>query len=376
MIDGSKKKVLTLFIGMIIYAMLSTIFGPVIPKLMGEFNVDFTIAGTIVSTWSFGAMTCFFTGKLPDKYGAYKMTKISLISMAIIVVFMGLSRTLIELAVLSFLLGIASGTFDSSFNQVVLDMYPNSRGTIATITHAFFGIGATLGPTITTISIVSSNTWRTPFILFGVIMAAIAFYQFIFKSTDRKMEPILKGNGFFDRSLIILAVCLLIDFTIGTGIIAWLTTYLINTNKANYIEAGIIVSSSWAFLAVGRFFVGKIADKNGFRKTLVTFMIMGATSSAISIFVSGLIPNAIIWGIVGLSLAPVYPLVLAIAYSKNKKNPRTAIGKVAAIGNMGGLIAAPLYGTISNLADANIATMLIPVCYIILTILFLKMKID
>lgn len=78
MIDGSKKKVMLLFMGMVIYAMLSIIFGPVIPKLMNEFNVDFTIAGIIVSTWSFGAMTCFFTGKLPDKYGAYKMTKITL----------------------------------------------------------------------------------------------------------------------------------------------------------------------------------------------------------------------------------------------------------------------------------------------------------
>ena len=376
MVDVTKKKVLVLFMGMVIYAMLSIIFGPVIPKLMSEFNVDFTIAGTIVSTWSLGAMTCFFTGKLPDKYGAYRMTKITLILMAIFTVLMGLSRSLFELLIFSFLLGIASGTFDTSFNQVILDMYPNSKGTMATITHAFFGVGATLGPTVTTITIVSSNNWRTPFLLYGIIMAVISCYQFVIKSADRKMEMTSKGNGFLDRSLVILAVCILIDFTIGTGINAWLTTYLVNTNKANYIEAGIIASSSWAFLAIGRFFVGRIADKNGFRKTLVTFMIMGAISGAVSIFVDGLVPNAIIWGIVGLSLAPVYPLVLAIAYNKNQKSPGTAIGKIAAIGNIGGLIAAPLYGTINNLADANIATLLIPVCYVILTLLFLKMKID
>jgi MFS family permease len=376
LIDGSKKKVMLLCMGIVIYAMLSTIFGPVIPKLMSEFNVDFTVAGIIVSTWSFGAMACFFTGKLPDKYGAYKMTKITLIFMAIFTIFMGLSRSLIELVIFSFLLGIASGTFDTSFNQVILDMYPNSKGTIVTITHAFFGVGATLGPTVTTITIVSSNNWRTPFLLYGVIMAVISCYQFVIKSADRKMKTTLRGNGLIGHSLIILAVCILIDFTIGTGINAWLTTYLVNTNKANYIEAGIIASSSWAFLAIGRFFVGRIADKNGFRRTLVTFMIIGATSSAVSIFFSGLVPNVIIWGIVGLSLGPVYPLVLAIAYSKNKESPGTAIGKVVAIGNIGGLIAAPLYGTVSNLADANIATLLIPVCFIILTILFLKIKVD
>lgn len=296
--------------------------------------------------------------------------------MAIFTIFMGLSRSLIELVIFSFLLGIVSGTFDTSFNQVILDMYPNSKGTIVTITHAFFGVGATLGPTVTTITIVSSNNWRTPFLLYGVIMAVISCYQFVIKSADRKMKTTLRGNGLISHSLIMLAVCILIDFTIGTGINAWLTTYLVNTNKANYIEAGIIASSSWAFLAIGRFFVGRIADKNGFRRTLVTFMIMGATSSAVSILFSGLVPNAIIWGIVGLSLGPVYPLVLAIAYSKNKENPGTAIGKVVAIGNIGGLIAAPLYGTVSNLADANIATLLIPVCFIILTILFLKIKVD
>ncbi|MGC9085087.1 MAG: hypothetical protein ACP5IT_02760, partial [Thermoproteota archaeon] len=65
---------------------------------------------------------------------------------------------------------MATGFVESSINQIVLELYPNSQGTMITILHAFFGFGATLGPSAATILIFTINSWRVGYLLFGSLL--------------------------------------------------------------------------------------------------------------------------------------------------------------------------------------------------------------
>jgi fucose permease len=90
---------------------------------------------------------------------------------------------------------------------------------------------------------------------------------------------------------------------------------------------------------------------------------------------NGLIPNVIIWGIVGLMQAPYYPLLVTIAYNKFRNSSGQVMGRIVATGFAGSLIVAPLIGTLAKVTDQNMATLVIAATSFGLFITFLKMKI-
>jgi len=372
--NSNAKKAIVLFAGLIVYGMLSTVFGPMIPKIMNEFNIDFTIAGIMISAWSIGAISSFYTGKLADKKGAYFITKISLIAMGISSILMYLSSNIIELCILSFLSGTASGLFESSFNQVGLELYPNSKGTITTIMQAFYGVGATIGPAFTVLIIVSSNNWRNAPFLYGIIAVILGISQIAIKISEKRHIIIQKQQRNFDNLFILLSACVFLDYLIGTALTVWLPTFLVETNKVNYIESGIVLSCVWGFITIGRFAVGKIADNIGFKKTLLIFSLLGAFSGFAAIFANGFFSNAIVWGIVGLALSPTYPLIVALTYNKYSDSAGLQLGRIYAIGSFSSFIIPPLFGTVSNFAGFYVATLIIPISSLILFILVLRIK--
>jgi fucose permease len=165
-------------------------------------------------------------------------------------------------------------------------------------------------------------------------------------------------------------------FVMGSGVNSWLPTYIVTANKADYLEASALLSCFWAAGTVMRGLVWKIIDKAGEKKVLVIFSLIGSISSFISLFLIGFVPNAVVWGVVGLVNVPLNPLVMAVAYSKYRRNPGRVMGRLVSFGNFGALISAPLIGVINNISGPNIATLVIPISGLVVTVMFLKLKMD
>ena len=275
----------------------------------------------------------------------------------------------------SFLTGISIGAFQSSFNQIILDLYPEAKIKMLTLTQVFFGVGATIGPTITASIISGLNDWRLAYMLFGGVLAAFMVFQFFLKSTSTSKLTLSDEREESGHFFFMLLIGIFLLFLFGTGVNSWLPTYVVKTGKTSYLESGVILSCFWGVGTVMRGLVGKVVDKMGEKRLLVSFSLLCFISGVISLYVSGLIPNAIIWGIAGLAFAPIYPLVIAIAYNKYRRSPGKIIGRLVASGNIGGLTAAPLIGVINGISDPNIATLVIPLSGLALAIVFLRMKI-
>ncbi|MGQ9782265.1 MAG: MFS transporter [Nitrososphaeria archaeon] len=359
-----------------LWGMISNLFGPSSPKIMDEFKIDFTLAGTAVSAMSFGGMFSACTGKFADIYGSLYVTRLSLLLMGLLTALTGLSDSVFSLFLLSFLTGISIGTFQASFSQAVMDLYPEAKIKMLTLIQVFFGVGATIGPTATAIIISSFNSWRSGYLLYGIILNILAIIQFYLRAPTTIKKTVAYGKEEYGTSFLILLAGMLLIFVWGAGVNSWLPTYIVSTGKASYLEASAILSCFWGATTVMRGLVGKIAEKVDEKTMLIWLTTTGFVMGVLSLFASGFVPNAIIWSVVGLSFAPVYPLIITITYNRYRRSPGRIIGRLVAIGNAGALISAPLIGEVNSISNPHVATLIIPISSLTIAILFFRLKTD
>jgi len=318
-------------------------------------------------------MLSFFTGGLSDRYGSYSTTKWCLFGLGLATALIGLSPNIIFLFIFSFFVGIAFGTFNASFNQVVMGLYPGSGTKMLNIVLVSFGIGITIGPTTVAAIISYFSSWRISYILFGSIMMVFTLLQFRFKMVEKKEFTVSSGGKGSNHLFLMLFVALFFFSILTTGITSWLPTYIVKANKASYLEAGMILSSFWACVTVIRFFSWKITKRLGEEKSLAVFCFLGFIIGSISIFVTGFLPNAIVWGSMALSHALVYPLTITIVYLGYPNSPGKKIGRLLSLSTVGSFIAAPLIGTISNVVNLNVATLVIPLSSLVISLVYFQL---
>ncbi len=318
----------TLSLDMLLWGLVNSLFGPSSLNIMSSFNVDFAEAGVVVSAACFGAMFSIFTGKYADKYGSYYMTRLSLFFLGLTTFLAGFSNSIFLFIAMSFLTGVSIGTFQASSSQSILDLYPEAKLKMLGYNQAFFGIGATIGPTLVALIVTDFNSWKIAYMLFGGLLAASMVFQFKIKQVRTQSVPLSEGKSAKDNTFYVLFTALFFMFIVGQAISSWLPTYIVTSNKATYLEASALLSCYWGAGTVMRIFGWKVVDKTGEKKALVYFILVCFICTLISIAVIGFIPNAFIWGIVGLAYVPIYPLVMAVTYSKYRGNPGKTIGRL------------------------------------------------
>jgi len=375
-VDSRTTILTTLSLDAFLWGLVNSLFGPSSLSLMSSFNVDFATVGVATSAASFGAMFGIFTGRYADKYGAYYITRLSLFFLGLTTLLAGFANSIFIFIGIYFLTGISIGTYQASSSQAILDLYPENKIKMLSFNQAFFGIGSTIGPTLVALIVSNFNSWKIAYMLYGGLLAVSMVFQFRIKQARTQSVTLSEGKSVKDNSFYVLLTAMFFMFIVGQAISSWLPTFIVTSNKATYLEASALLSCYWGAGTVMRMFGWKLVDKTGEKKALVYFLSVCTICTLVAIGVTGFIPNAFIWGIVGLVYVPIYPLIMTVAYSKYRRNPGRAIGRLIFFANFGALITAPLIGTIDAISGPNIATLIMPISSLVVLMMFLKLNID
>jgi fucose permease len=259
--------------------------------------------------------------------------------------------------------GLGAGAVDSSLNNYV-SLHYHSRQ--MSWLHSFWGVGATLGPYIISLTLGHSLGWSWGYRIVGFIQVALVLILFFSFPLWKKNEELtreekgpevqrehlgfvktwtLKGTAFVFLSF--FAYCSL-ESTTGL----WAASYFV-LNRGLSEE----VAASWASLfylgiACGRFFMGFIADKLGDRNMV---------RLGLGILAIGLIIIAIPLGqytplvgllAIGLGCAPVYPsLIHETPTSFGAEHSQEVIGIEMATAYVGSTFMPPLFGLLIKVID-------------------------
>jgi MFS transporter, AAHS family, benzoate transport protein len=365
------------------------VFGVVVPSIMEETKLTPTQIGLLGSYALLGMMigaTIF--GYLADKFGRKTIIIICVALYSIFTGCIGFAQDMNVFAVLRFLAGMVLGGVTTNVLALVSEYSPKkNRGFYVTLAN----IGVPMGSIIATLSgilFLEEYSWRVLFLVgfIPIILAFISIYclpesmvHLIKKGDNKKISKTLQsinlgipltGNEVFvlsdqanqpKTSILNLfrsgylrnTVLLSIAFLLVTFIIAIFMNWL----PKLMMEQGYPLGSSlWLLLTftLGSFISsplgGKLADKYGYKISLVSYTCIAAISILMLSIKTNLVGLSIIIFIAGAAVNGILPMLLAYS-SQNYPLTfvSTAMGFNYSIGRLGGVIGPTVGGVLLSM---------------------------
>lgn len=239
------------------------------------------------------------------------------------------------LAASAVLIGLGGGLVDTGMNAHAALAF--DVGSI-NLLHACYGVGATLGPVVITISLVARDNWRPGYAFLAVLqlLSAVAIWwrraRWSDAEPDVSSDPALGGRK-LQFWLLLILFFLYTGVEVGTG--QWAFTLLTESRGLGTTAAGTWVAIYWGGLTLGRFGFGVVGER------LAPSRILGG-SMLVSLLGLGLLwadpvgIGAVGLLIAGLGFAAVFPTLVSLTPAR--------IGRLRSTRSMGFQLAAANLG--------------------------------
>ncbi|MBR2036502.1 MAG: MFS transporter [Lachnospiraceae bacterium] len=355
-----------------------SLLGSAWPVLHTEINVPISYAGIISMTIFAGTiLSSLFSDKLLHKFGAGKVTAVSVIMTAFGLFGFFISNQFWMLLVWSIPYGLGAGGVDAILNNyVALHYKPQHMSWL----HCMWGVGASVSPYIMSFSLVQLESWNYGYLMVSVIQAALSIIIFIslplwtndstdsVNKTDTETE--VKAMSFKEIFAIKGAIpCFWMFFcycSMELTTSLWASTYLVQ--KWDYTPEAAAGYASMFYIGItfGRFVNGFLAMKLSDHMLIRTGIAMIASGIVLLFIPFHSVFTLVGFVIIGLGCAPIYPCIIHMTpdvFGKDKS--QAMIGIQMAFAYTGFLVMPPLFGVIAE----YISIFLLPVY--ILVFLFL-----
>jgi fucose permease len=209
------------------------------------------------------------------------------------------------------LAGLGGGAIDAALNGFVARHYDVRH---MNWLHGCWGIGATLGPVILTVTLSAQGSWRAAYGILAAVEALMVIAFVITASRWPGPAPI-PAEGDKGRGLTMAMLARVIFFYVYGGIEAgaglWAASFLIESKGVSPTAASAAVGGYWAGLMVGRFVLGALTARIGHQR-LVRFSVRGALVALVLLMLPGAAPSVAVVALLmlGFALAAIYPSVM------------------------------------------------------------------
>lgn len=281
------------------------------PLMRLDFNQPIEAAGLIILiTLPLSALSSIYSHKLSNKLGIGKVTFLSALLTASSLLGIGFSQNYTMLVFFSIGLGLGQGAVDSLLNSYVAKHYSSRH---MTWLHGFWGVGATLGPTIMTTVLKFEYTWSLAYFSLSTLQYIIAFILFLslgFWLNDTNNTSQSKNRVQFDYRMLygIALFFLYVGIELSVGL--WTNSYLVEEIGLLPSVSGYIVASYYASIMSGRFLSGFISNRLGNRNMIRLGLILSGIGSLLLILFRDLNLIRLSLILIGLGFAPLYPSMM------------------------------------------------------------------
>jgi fucose permease len=284
--------------------------------MQGVFARGVADLGLLITVGSLGYLTASISyGWLHTRSGTGPLLIAGSSLMALGFVSIGVAPVWALLVGSALVLGFGGGLVDSGLNaHAALTFDVRSINLL----HASFGVGATLGPVIVTISLTASGVWRGGYVAIAVLQAAVlvavwarrnAWHVSDESDSHGSMVIARKRRGWYLLTLFFLYT----GVEVATG--QWAFSLLTESRAMTTAAAGVWVATYWGGLTVGRLLFGVVGNRVAPTRAL---------GGSVLVAMAGL---AILWAdpwglgafglpITSLGLAAVFPTLISLTPSR------------------------------------------------------------
>ena len=297
--------------------------GVILKSLSTYYHVGDAVLGTLFFVLYLSySLSSFFCGPLAERLGLRWLLALgtSLFLLSTLGFIMKVPFALLEISYVC--MGLGTGMVETGFN-IFMSALPG-RTLLINYLHAFYGVGSIFGPLLATGMLALLWGWN----MIYVVLAILILLQFggillllrapaVEKGPSQEQAP-TQSNAFREalaQPLIwFTAIFLLVYSGVEICASSWGYTYLVENQVLGPLAAGWVVSGFGIGLTLGRFLIQPMAERKGVGVVTLMYTLIGG--AIVSLLVTWLMPFGLLAGIgfclLGLSLAPVYPLTVAL----------------------------------------------------------------
>ncbi len=351
-----------IYLSFISLGLPDSLLGSAWPIMRLEFNAEISLAGLISMVICAGTiLSSLLSDAVTRKLGAGLVTSVSVAMTSVALFGFSVSASVPMLCLWAVPYGLGAGAVDAALNNYVALHYSARH---MSWLHAFWGVGASLGPYIMSAALAVDNNWRAGYSTVSLLQLVLTVALFaslpIWRrkamesaasdSDDIRPVPLglrgaLKIKGVIYILTAFFAYCAM-EATAGL----WASSYLVEHRGMDAELAAGFASLFCLGLTAGRFANGFIADRVGDRRlirvgTVVMLGGMGMIMLPLPTDLGALAGLVI----VGIGCAPVYPSIIhATPANFGRENSQAIVGIQMASAYVGSTFVPPLFGLIAS----------------------------
>ena len=334
-----------------------SLLGSAWPVLHAEINVPVSFAGIISMTIFLGTiLSSLFSDKLLCKFGAGKVTAVSVTMTAVALFGFSISNQFWMLILWAIPYGLGAGGVDAILNNYVALHFKAQH---MSWLHCMWGVGASISPYIMSFSLVKLNHWNYGYLIVSIIQIVLSVIIFasipLWKKgsgdADEKVQAkplsfkeIFAIKGAVPCFLTFFAYC---SLELTTSL--WASSYLVQKWAFTPEAAAGFASMFYIGITLGRFANGFLAMKLG-DHFLIRMGLGIITAGIVLLFMPFHAVFALIgFVVIGLGCAPIYPCIIHMTptvFGKDKS--QAMIGVQMAFAYTGFLIMPSIFGVIAD----------------------------
>ncbi|HEV2346127.1 MAG TPA: MFS transporter [Actinocrinis sp.] len=335
--------------------------GVLLPAQMSDYGVDRAKIGITFFVFSAGFMLAgASTGALVHRLGTRVALAAGTAVFALSAFYTATRPTFAGLVVVQVALGYGIGVLEAVLNTYLAQLSGAARR--VNWLHAFFGVGALVGPLLAT-WMLSSRSWTSVWLVIAVLLVPLLIGILLAFPLGASSGPApgterrgLLTDTVRDRSVqlgaLFLAVYVGLEISVGN----WGFSFLVDGRGQSRLLAGYAVSGFWFGLTAGRFVISPVASWIGLSELGMTFACLTGIAAVIGLIwlASGPVMDSASFALLGFFLGPVFPTTMAITprLTEQRRVP-TAIGVINGVSVIGGSVLPWLAGTITESAGVS-----------------------
>lgn len=334
--------------------------GVLLPGLRAHYSIDKATVGFLFGSGTLGYLvSAFSSGLLVERLG---LRAFMALGPAMVVLGAGTIAFTPPFVLLmgGFLLsGFGVGLIDAGLNAYIAGL-PRSTALLNYL-HAFYGVGALLGPLLATGVVVYALGWNNLYYLwFGASLLLMVSLWLSFRgqetlaqSEERTTGEKAHGNVLAAALRLpvvwVAALFLLIYVGIEVSLGSWMFSFMTEERHETEELSGLAVSGYWLGLTVGRVVLGKVSEKMA-NRLLIELCLAGVVAGVLLVWLVpvGVAMAAGLW-LIGFSLGPIFPTTIAMMSDlvPGRILP-SAIGFLASFGSMGAALLPAAVGALAE----------------------------
>ncbi|KAK8039950.1 Bypass of stop codon protein 6 [Apiospora rasikravindrae] len=345
----------------VIMGMSDACLGPLIPYIEQYYNISYTLVSLLFLSSFVGYLVAALSNNLIHHHLGQRGVALIAPSARILgYVLLCLHLPFPALPPLMMLPGFGSGLEDSAWNAWIGNMA--SANELLGFLHGSYGLGATIGPLVSTAMVVKAGwPWYAYFYLMigmaslELVLASTVFWGATAESYRATRGTASDGTRTTTRTVMrepitwLLSIFLLGYVGAENALGGWIVTFMLDVRHAEPFDAGLTVTFFWLGLAVGRVTMGFLTGKIGEKLAIATYLVLAIALQVLYWLVPSFVASAVFVSFEGFFLGPLFPGAIVAATKLLPVDYHiSAIGFAAAFGGGGAAVVPFVVGAIAS----------------------------